>query len=102
MTASITFQPIPILIDGQDAHGQLVLSDGQLVAVLCRLDAEFHDAQTKGSWHLEAGFGPCCFSPHSRCADNVFESLLTAEVWVQDRLTDKHQGAGEQAEAAGC
>ncbi len=42
MTSLISFQPIPILIDGHDTQGQLVLVDGQLVAVLSRLDGETH------------------------------------------------------------
>jgi hypothetical protein len=87
---SISFQPIPILIDGHDEQGQLVLVDGQLVAVLARLDAEFHEPSNKGWWNLEAGFGPCCFSPCARSQDDLFESLAEAEVWVQDRLRDRH------------
>jgi hypothetical protein len=88
MTA-ISFQPIPILIDGHDAQGQLVLVDGQLVAVLARLDAEFHEPSNRGWWNLEAGFGPCCFSPGARSRDDLFESLAEAEAWVQDRLRNK-------------
>ena len=55
----ISFQCIPILIDGHDTQGLLALLDGQLVAVLSRLDGDIHDADLKGRWHLEAGFGPC-------------------------------------------
>jgi hypothetical protein len=55
----ITFQAIPILIDGHDTQGQLVLADGELTAVLARLDGDAHDPKMKGWWHLEAGFGRC-------------------------------------------
>ena len=58
MTFLISFQPIPILIDGHDTQGRLVLVDGQLVAVLARIDGEAHASEVKGQWHLEAGFGP--------------------------------------------
>jgi hypothetical protein len=34
----ITFEAIPILINGHDTQGQLVLADGELTAVLARLD----------------------------------------------------------------
>jgi hypothetical protein len=59
MTPTVTFQSMPILIDGHDTQGLLVLFDGQLVAVLSRLDGEIHDQGQRGRWHLEAGFGPC-------------------------------------------
>ncbi len=55
---AITFQAIPILIDGHDTQGQLVLFDHQLVAVLARLDGDAHDPAMKSWWNLEAGFGP--------------------------------------------
>ena len=44
---AITFQAIPILIDGHDTQGQLVLFDHQLVAVLARLDGDAHDPKMK-------------------------------------------------------
>ncbi len=36
----------------------LVLADGQLAAVLVRLDGEHHTIDV-GKWFLEAGFGKC-------------------------------------------
>ncbi len=57
MASTITFLPIPVLIDGQDGAGMLVLADGQLTAVLVRLDGEAHPLDQRGRWHLEAGFG---------------------------------------------
>jgi hypothetical protein len=59
MRSAIAFQSIPVLIDGHDTEGSLVLHDGQLVGVLARLDGESHDPEFKGRWHLEAGIGPC-------------------------------------------
>ena len=38
MLKVITFEAIPILINGHDTQGQLVLADGELTAVLARLD----------------------------------------------------------------
>lgn len=84
MTSLISFQPIPILIDGHDTQGQLVLVDGQLVAVLSRLDGEAHDPDAKGQWHLEAGFGPC-----QETGGSVFRTLEDASAWVRERITAK-------------
>jgi hypothetical protein len=78
----ITFQAIPILIDGHDTQGQLVLADGELTAVLARLDGDAHDPKQKGWWHLEAGFGRC----NAANSLVVFERLEEAGPWVQARL----------------
>jgi len=45
----VSFQSLPILIDGYDPEGHLVLIDGQLAAVLARLDADANDPEFKGS-----------------------------------------------------
>ena len=37
MTLDISFQPLPVLIDGHDSQGNLVLADNQLAAVIVRL-----------------------------------------------------------------
>ena len=52
MLKVITFEAIPILIDGHDTQGQLVLADGELTAVLARLDGERHDPTSGagGTW----------------------------------------------------
>ena len=86
MTHSISFQAIPILIDGHDTQGQLVLVDGDLVAVLSRLDGEAHDPEVKGHWHLEAGFGPCQVVP-----GEVFATLDQAGAWVRERVEAKQR-----------
>ena len=80
---AITFQAIPILIDGHDTQGQLVLFDEQLVAVLARLDGEAHDPAMKSWWNLEAGFGPC-----DAIGDNLFKTLDEAEAWVRQWIGD--------------
>ena len=82
----ITFQAIPVLIDGHDTQGQLVLADGELAAVLARLDGETHDPKLKGLWHVEAGFGRC---DQGRTLV-VFETLDEAAAWVQSRLDNVH------------
>ena len=77
----VSFQAIPILIDGHDTQGQLVLIDGQLVAVLARLDGDAHDPAMKSWWNLEAGFGPC-----QAIGDNLFQNLDDAETWVRQKV----------------
>ncbi len=82
MPKAVTFQAIPILIDGHDTQGQLVLADGELTAVLARLDGDAHDPKMKGWWHLEAGFGHC----DVQGSQGIFETLNEAAAWVQSRL----------------
>jgi hypothetical protein len=81
MRSAVSFQAIPVLIDGHDTEGSLVLHDGQLVAVLARLDGDSHDAEFKGRWHLEAGFGPC-----QEVGTRLFESLEDAARWAYSRV----------------
>jgi hypothetical protein len=79
--SAISFQPIPVLIDGHDTEGRLVLHDGQLVAVLARLDGDSHDQAFKGRWHLEAGFGPC-----QAIGTYLFDTLEHAATWVSEQV----------------
>jgi hypothetical protein len=81
MANPISFQSIPVLIDGHDTQGVLVMHDGDLVAVLARLDGEAHDREIQGRWHLEAGFGPC-----QEVAMQVFATLDDAGAWAQARV----------------
>ncbi len=81
MLKTISFQPIPVLIDGHDTQGQLVLANGDLCAVLARLDGDTHDPTMQGWWHLEAGFGHCAAT-----GTNVFATLDEAGAWVQSKL----------------
>ncbi|MBD2747101.1 hypothetical protein IC232_10405 [Microvirga sp. BT688] len=72
-----------VLIDGHDSEGILILADGQLAAVIVRLDGEIHDPKSKGLWHLEAGFGRC----DVRVAPPMFATHEEAGAWVQRALT---------------
>ena len=82
MAASVTFQPIPVLINSHgNNEGRLVLVDGQLIAVLVRLDGDVDAAELKGSWFLESGTGPC-----SVVDPPVFPDLADARSWVEGRL----------------
>jgi hypothetical protein len=81
MAGTVSFQPIPILIDGHDSEGTLVLYGRDLVAVLARLDGEAHDPEIKGRWHLEAGFGPC-----QDVQMRLFETLDEAAAWARLRV----------------
>jgi hypothetical protein len=84
MTLDISFQPLRVLIDGHDSHGNLVPADNQLAAVIARLDGEHHDPEHKALWHLEAGFGKC----HVRNAP-LFKTTEEAGAWVKQTLTRK-------------
>jgi hypothetical protein len=82
MPRNISFKPIPVLIDGHDTDGNLILSDGQLTAVIVRLDGESHEPEHKGLWNLEAGFGKCAvrYAP-------LFKAPEEAGAWVEQTLT---------------
>jgi hypothetical protein len=82
MTLDITFMPMGVLIDGHDTYGNLNLSDGQLAAMIVRLDSKHHGADHKGLWHLEAGFGKC----NVRDAP-LFKTPEEAGAWVEQILT---------------
>ena len=51
MRPAVAFQSTPVLLDRPDREGQLVFADGQLVALLVRLDGDAHPK----TW-LEHGF----------------------------------------------
>jgi hypothetical protein len=87
VTLSISFRSIPILIDGHDTEGLLTLFDGQLVAVLSRLDGEIHDLDLKGSRHLEAGFGPC------QGAGGLFKTPEEIADWATQEISKRSSGA---------
>ena len=84
MPLDITFTPMRVLIDGHDTYGNLVLADGQLAAVIVRLDGEHHGRQDKGLWNLEAGFGKCAAN-HAP----LFTTPEEAGAWVEHTLTRK-------------
>jgi hypothetical protein len=85
MPLDISFRPIRVLIDGHDSEGNLILADGDLAAVIVRLDGEHHGPEHKGLWHLEAGFGHC----DVRVAPSVFTTPEEAGAWVQRTLMRK-------------
>jgi hypothetical protein len=78
--ARLDFRPSSILLYGDDYDAQLVYIEGRLAAVVTRLTAEAYDEDLQGSWHLEAGFGPC--GSHSgapfRTLDEVRDWALAA------------------------
>jgi len=51
---SLQLQPVRVKTGSHDTEGQLVFSDGFLVAVLVRLSQD-HEEEA-GLWFLEAGF----------------------------------------------
>jgi hypothetical protein len=82
----ITLQSLQVLVDGGPHEGQLVLTDGQLVAVLTRVPAEeaAGGEHPAGGWYLEAGFGPC--SDIMSITPPVFANLEEAVEWVRVRM----------------
>jgi hypothetical protein len=84
MPLDITFQPMRVLIDGHDSEGKLILADGQLAAVIARLDGKAHRSKHRGWWHLEARLGKCAVR-----TEHLFKTLEEAGDWVQRTLTGK-------------
>jgi hypothetical protein len=82
MPLNFTYQPIRVLIDGHDSEGRLIFADGQLSAVIVRLDGPAHNPEHKGRWNLEAGFGKC----DVRDAP-LFKTPEEAGAWVEQTLT---------------
>jgi hypothetical protein len=80
MALRVTLQAIPVMTGCDDREGYLVLSDGQLVAVLVRLADEMHEDR-RGSWFVEAGFGPC-----RTAVPPMFGDLDEARAWVRETL----------------
>ena len=81
MPLEISFQPLPVLIDGQDSQAILILADSQLTAVIVRLDSETHPPETRGRWRLEVGFGRC-----NVLGVPLFKSPKEARAWVEQLL----------------
>jgi hypothetical protein len=52
MPFDISLQPMRVLIDGKDTEGNHVLVNGQLAAVIARLDGKTHRSKHRGRWHL--------------------------------------------------
>jgi hypothetical protein len=83
---SITIQEMPVLADGGRHEGQLILADGQLVAVFTWVTPEetMGGRERAGGWFLEAGFGPC--SSLNSTTPPVLANLDEAVTWVRTRL----------------
>ena len=79
-------RPIRINTGSSDTDGRLVLADDRLVAVFVRLTGEEH-GPLRGSWALEAGFGPC-----QALATGGFETLRQAGEWVRAQLAAESLG----------
>jgi hypothetical protein len=62
MPVDISFRPTRVLIDGHVSEGKLILADGQLAALIVRLDGEHHTPEHRGCWHLEPRLGKCAVS----------------------------------------
>jgi hypothetical protein len=76
-----------VLIDGHGHEGRLILVDGQLAAVIVRLDSKAYALEQVGRWNVEAGFGNC--DPlHS----SLFETPEEAGAWVERTLTARLAG----------
>jgi hypothetical protein len=84
MVLDISFQPMRVLIDGHDSEGRLILVNGDLAAVIVRLDGQTHDPEHKGLWNLEAGFGRCSVRDAP-----LFKTPEEAGGWVEQTLTRK-------------
>ena len=81
MLPVIEFQPIRIRTGSQDVVGRLALFEGELIAVLVRLDDPIHDSVQRGSWFLET-----CFSPVASGQAPVFHDLDAAAAWISKQL----------------
>ena len=77
MPLAVTFQSVRVRTGSQDTVGRLALFEGELVAVLVRLDDPVHDGGQRGSWFLET-----CFSPVSVGQSPVFHDLDAAAAWI--------------------
>jgi len=82
----ITLQPMPVLADGGRHEGQLILADGELVAVFTWVTPEetAGGREQAGGWFLEAGFGPCSGLMSTR--PPVLATLQEAVAWVNTQL----------------
>ena len=77
---NLALRPILVNTSSRDTEGCLVLADAHLVAVLVRLNGEEH-GPLRGSWLLEAGFGPC----DTKMKD-AFPTLWDARLWIREQL----------------
>ncbi len=92
---TVEFEPAQILLFGDDCHGQLVLINGRLAAVVTRLTAESYPEDVRGLWQLEAGFGPCGASAR------LFGSLHDVKCWTIEAYQSGFQSSWEPLSVEG-
>lgn len=91
----VSLYPAAVFTGGDDNEARLLVVDGQLAAVLVRLEESDHGL-LRGAWYLEAGFGPCAVM------DGVyFASLDEASEWVRARVDAWRAKNEPPARAAG-
>ena len=81
MLPVVAFQPIRVRTGSQDNMGRLALFEGELIAVLVRLDDPVHDSVQRGGWFLET-----CFGPVASGQAPVFQDLNAAAAWISKQL----------------
>ena len=79
MSPQLKLQPAKLATTSCDRTACLLFLDGDLSAVLVRLDEEAHGHE-RGSWFLEIGFGPCEVTPPP-----LFATMDAAQTWVLAR-----------------
>jgi hypothetical protein len=63
-----------------DAEGRLILANSKLVAILVCLPKQYAEPEFRGTWLVEAGFGPLSGKQGS------FATFEDAMQWVRERL----------------
>lgn len=79
---TVSFETVT-LDAGEDEEGMMLLRDGRLLAILCRLGPS-HD-ELQGRWFVEAAFGD-----HGLRTGITFGDLAEAEAWA---MADASPGA---------
>jgi len=102
MNVTITFQPVAVAavaLAGDEAgtaaaprqangvapqassvEGRLLFVDGNLGAVLARIEDEFEEERLRGAWFLEATFGILADE-----RNRIFSTLSDAAAWAEQR-----------------
>lgn len=83
--AAVDLQPITVRTGCDDRVGCLVMVEGELAAILVRLDDKMHEADA-GKWFLEAVFGPLR-------GKEAFDSLDDARDWISGQVACRPDGA---------
>lgn len=81
MAPTLTFEPVRVGTGCRDTMGRLAFADGDLVAVLVRLDDPMHGDGLRGGWIMEAGFGRA-----ATASPPVFADFDAAAAWLARRL----------------